>query len=114
MSLKRTTTLLSPRLKPVLLSLLLSGAGLSAATAVVVACAINPQPLPPDNPDGSFSGQDAGSTTKDNAGAVDGAAAPSADTDAGFAGGGNGDGDAGDGGDGGDAGINDASDDGPG
>ncbi len=77
-------------------ALLISIAGCSLAIGLAAACAINPQPLPPDTFDaspnvdsGSFDNQ---SGSGDAAGAV-----PSADADAGNTGGGGG-GDSGDGG----------------
>ncbi len=93
----------------------LSVAALSLAIGLASACAINPQPLPPDTFDGSV-GTDAGAFGDQNGRADDAAASPAADTEGGAGGGANNDAGDGDGGprstDGGDAGITDASYDG--
>lgn len=68
-------------------ALFVSLSALSVAAVLAGACAINPQPLPPDTNDGSFGGVDAGSFGQ-TADGLDGAAVPNAgDTDAGAGGG---------------------------
>jgi hypothetical protein len=107
-------------LRPLLVGLGTTSAAGAIGALVVAACAINPQPLPPDNADGSFNGGDAGSALgNDKNDSTDAASTPSAAPDGGATGGGNNDSDAGDGGGDGasdagsnDAGISDASDSG--